>query len=314
MHCKFNIVLFSFWLLVTASACSETEVAQVEDEVDAGLGTDEPIAIRVGTFNVRKFFDTECDSRNCGRNNWEYEYPESEFLAKARQVAAGIQRLQSDIVLLQELESQASMDALMDELEDEGYSVTVLGETYEAASLDVAVLSRGRLIGQRSHYDKQLPRESGGSTTFSREFLEVHLEIAGHRVIVFNAHFKAKTRDDPERRLAEATAARYISESVASSYPEALVILGGDLNDTPNSRPIRALEGDGGYLRVAEELGTGAATYTFQGEPQAIDHLYLVETPGGVYIPRSAAVIRSNQRGLAGSDHAGLVAAFRLLD
>ena len=105
-------------------------------------------------------------------------------------------------------------------------------------------------------------------------------------------------------------AARELAIQAAADYPDALVILGGDLNDTPGSPPIQALEANGGMLRVASELGEGAATYTYQGQAQAIDHLYLVETPGGVYLPGTATVIRSNQRGLAGSDHAGLVATF----
>jgi len=88
--------------------------------------------------------------------------------------------------------------------------------------------------------------------------------------------------------------------------------LGGDLNDTPGSQPIAALEGNGRMTRVAAELGEGAATYTFDGQPQAIDHLYLVETPVGTYMRGTARVVRSNQRGLAGSDHAGLVATFGL--
>ena len=134
--------------------------------------------------------------------------------------------------------------------------------------------------------------------------------VNGQRVIVFNAHFKAKTRDDPARRLAEASAARAIALRVADENPDALIVLGGDLNDTPGSQPINALEGDGRMTRVAAELGDGAATYTYQGQPQAIDHLYLVETPSGRYVRGTARVVRSNQRGLAGSDHAGLVATF----
>ncbi len=310
--------------LVCLTGCSSIEDpanAQLNPDVGAyipdaeripDVGFVEPPAdsVRISTFNVRKFFDTRCDTRNCSGNSFEYEYPEGEFQAKAQQVANGIRLLESDVVLLQELESNESMTALMMYLEQEDYPVQVLGETGSQASLDVAVVGQGTIIEQVSHYDRELVRPRGGTTSFSREFLELHLEIEGRRVIVFNAHFKAKTRDDPDRRLAEAQAARDIVREVAESHPEALIVLGGDLNDTPGSRPIRALEEGGGMLRVAEELGNGAATYTYQGQAQAIDHLYLVETPGGRYVNGTAEVVRSNQRGLAGSDHAGLVAEF----
>ena len=97
---------------------------------------------------------------------------------------------------------------------------------------------------------------------------------------------------------------------MAENYPDALIVLGGDLNDTPGSAPINALESGGQFLRVASELGADAATYTYRGQAQAIDHLYLVDTPGGQFVTGTARVVRSNSRGLAGSDHAGLVGTF----
>lgn len=325
---RVSLIQLTFILLGLTSVClvgcnsiDDPANAQLIPDVgafipDAGqvsdIGPVEPPApsVRISTFNVRKFFDTRCDTRMCSSDSFEYEYPEGEFFAKAQQVANGIRLLNSDVVLLQELESNESMSALMMYLEQDDYPVQVLGETGSQASLDVAVVGQGTVIQQVSHYDRELMRPRGGTTSFSREFLELHLEIEGRRVIVFNAHFKAKTRDDPDRRLAEAQAARDIVRQAAEAYPDALIVLGGDLNDTPGSRPIEALEAGGGMLRVAEELGSGDATYTFRGQAQAIDHLYLVETPGGRYVNGTAEVIRSNQRGLAGSDHAGLVAEF----
>ncbi|MEE2756491.1 MAG: endonuclease/exonuclease/phosphatase family protein [Myxococcota bacterium] len=268
--------------------------------------------VTVATFNVRKFFDTNCDSRNCGDSSFERMPSESEFRAKAQQIANGIRFLGGDVLLLQEIETQICLNTLMEFLAEDGYTISVLGETGGSASLDVAVVARGDLVGRRSHKDEQIPLPNSGSTTFSRDFLEVHLEIKGKRVVVLNAHFKAKTRDDPQRRLAEAMAARVIALDLANEQPDALVVLGGDLNDTPGSNPIQALEGSNGMVRVAAELGEGAATYTYQGVPQAIDHLYLVETPAGRYRSGTARVVRSNQRGLAGSDHAGLIATFEV--
>jgi len=269
--------------------------------------------IVVATFNVRKFFDTNCDTRNCNDNSFESEPTEAEFLAKAQTVANGIRALNADIVLLQEFETEECLTATMSFLGDMNYTVSLISETGGNASLDVVVMGRGELAGQRSHGNDEIPLPNRGTTTFSRDFLEVHILYEGYRIIAFNGHFKAKTRDDPQRRLAEAMAAHEIASEVATNYPEALVVLGGDLNDTPGSAPINALESGGQFLRVASELGSEAATYTYRGEPQAIDHLYLVQTPGGQYLPGSARVIRSNSRGLAGSDHAALVAAFRWL-
>jgi endonuclease/exonuclease/phosphatase family metal-dependent hydrolase len=220
--------------------------------------------------------------------------------------------LNADVVLLQEIETEACLTAIASFLVNDGYSAAALGETGGSASLDVAVVARGAIIGTRSHKDEAIPLPNRGTTTFSRDLLEVYLTVNTHRVIVFSAHFKAKTSDDPERRLAEAMASREIALAVADNEPNALIVFGGDLNDNPGSTPINALEGNGRMIRVASELGSEAATYTYQGQAQAIDHLYLVETPVGRYMQGTARVVRSNQRGLAGSDHAGLVATFAI--
>ncbi len=315
-----SVLLLSFTLaavsLLGVYGCGDpaSEPAFVPPPLyDYGTTNVEPTNISVATFNVRRFFDTQCDSRRCSGNNpYERLYSEAEFTAKARQLAAGVMELNADFVLLQEVETEVCLNTLVEFLDVNRYPVSVLGETGASASLDVATVGHGRIIEQRSHIMRPIPKPNGVMTTFSREFLELHLDINGRRLIIFNAHFKAKINDDPERRYAEGAASREIVLERVAEFPEALIIMGGDLNDTPGSGPITALEGTGGLTRVASELGPDAATYVWRSTPQIIDHLYLVNSDGGDYVQGTAAVVRSSQRGLAGSDHAGLRAEFQL--
>jgi endonuclease/exonuclease/phosphatase family metal-dependent hydrolase len=155
----------------------------------------------------------------------------------------------------------------------------------------------------------------GTTTRFSRELLEVEIQSErGKDVILFAAHFRSKANDDPARRLAEAqTASRIVGERAARS-PEALVVLGGDLNDTPGSPPLQALVVDGGLVRVADDLPDAAqATYTYQGHGEAIDHLLLAPSASVLRVPRSSRVWRDGN-GWGGSDHAALSSDFLLLD
>ena len=269
-------------------------------------------AVSVATFNVRAFFDPVCDSRRCGPQSYESQPTQSEFEAKARQLAVGIESLNADVVLLQEVESEICMTAIREALGDE-YQEGILGETNSIASLDVGVVSKLPIIESFSYRDQAIPLvNTQGYTYFVREFLEVHLQLGAERLIVFNAHFKSKQQDDPEQRLAEAVAANQILNRRMSEYPEALVVFGGDLNDTPGSSTLNALESGGSLLRVAEELGADAATYVYRGQGQAIDHLYLGRNASGTYQSGSSQVIRNSPRGLAGSDHGGLVGTFVL--
>jgi predicted extracellular nuclease len=289
-------------------ACSAPVVDDVDAGVDAGLP---PLALRIGTFNTHLFFDTTCESGACGPTDFEQAPTQAAFEAKADQLTAVLRTLQLDVAVLQEVETQASLDALAARLADT-FDVAALGEIGLPGSVDVAVLSRGtieRVVTHRA--STPLFRPDGTRTTFSRELLEVHLLVDGVRLTVFAAHFRSKAQDDPGRRLAEAQAARDIVSRVAAEQPGVLTLLAGDLNDTPGSPPMEALEADGGLHRVAQELPPAdQATYVFNGTGEAIDHLLEATTPT-TYVPGTAAVTRT-PRADSSSDHWPLRASFQL--
>ncbi len=281
---------------------------------DANAWPEEPRAgtVRIGAYNVHRLFDTYCETGICGGSAYE-EQPSAEILdVKATRLADAIRSLKAGVVLVEEVETQASLDVLLAKLPE--FPHALLGEMDVPASVDVGVLSRHPILFSRRYRDSTpLTRPDGSSTTFAREFLAVHLDVAGTEVIVFPAHFRSKNNDDPGRRLAEARAARDILGKVAAQYPRALVVLGGDLNDTPGSEPLTALEQDGALLRVASDRPASEwGTYNFGGTWQALDHLFFARGGSGQYVPGSFRSVREGSRGLGGSDHAAVVADFEL--
>lgn len=318
-------LLAGLWLLLPGPlACLEGQSYASDPVVlppnpDAGTPTDPGLslepppegALRIAAFNVKRFFDTVCDSGGCGGSNYEELPSPEQFAARADQLAAAISALKAGVVLVEEVETQACLDALRTRLPD--FPHAVLGETGTAASVDVGVLSRHPITSTRRHRDSTvLTRPDGSSTTFAREFLEVHLDVGGAKVVVFPAHFRSKSNDDPGRRLAEAQAARDILTAVAAANPGALVVLGGDLNDTPGSPPLNALEEGGALLRVARDLpAEQTGTYQYSGVWQALDHLYVTRESSSRYLPASFRAVRdAYARGLGGSDHAAVLADF----
>jgi endonuclease/exonuclease/phosphatase family metal-dependent hydrolase len=271
-----------------------------------------PEDIVVATFNVHLFFDTKCDSGNCGGSNFEQVYSDAAFAARADTIAAAISGLQADIVLLQEVEKDTCIAALAARLPE--YTTAYLGEKGFPASIDTALLARYPLVEIRSHGSVPIPLPSGGETYFARDFLEAHFDRDGRRVIAFVAHFKSKADDDPERRLAEAGAARDIVAAAVAAHPDALVLMGGDLNDIPGSPPLLALEDGGDLERVAADLGDNDWTFVYSGELRALDHLYLAtQATGGGYVANTARVFRGKDNvGWGDSDHAALRATFRV--
>ena len=269
--------------------------------------------LRAVTFNTHLFFDLVCDSGRCGPTDFEQVPSAQAFSDKADAVAKALRRMNGDVVALQEIENQNALDAVAGRLRDV-YPTVVLGETGLPASIDVAVLSRGSLLSVRRYHDRVLTRPDGTKTTFSRELLEVHVSLRGRELVMFSAHFRSKSSDDPGRRLAEAQATADIIQQTAKEFPDAVIVLGGDLNDTPGSPPLAALEGVPGLLRVAKDRPlSSAATYSWNGDLQAIDHLFLWQSARVDYVAGSANAQHDATRfGLAGSDHAALLADFAL--
>ena len=98
---------------------------------------------------------------------------------------------------------------------------------------------------------------------------------------------------------------------------DALVVLGGDLNDTPGSPTLDALEASGLVSVAAELPPTEQGTFVFGDAAVALDHLYVPAALRGRYITGSARVVRDDAtprrgHGYAGSDHAALVADFAM--
>ncbi len=276
---------------------------------DAGDPSPPEGRIRVASFNVRRFFDTVCDSAACGGDEYEELPTQRQFEDRAQQIAAAIRGLGVHAVLLQEIETQAAFDALAQRLPE--MTAGAFGEIGLPGSVDVGILARGQLDEVRKHRaDKVLTRPDGSRTYFSRELLEAHLRIGEAPVALFVAHFRSKNNDDPGRRLAEAQAAAEIIAATAAERPETLVVFGGDLNDEPGSAPLAALESPGGLVRVAGELPDDeAGTYWYSG-PHAIDHLFIDARASGAYVPGTVRVAHGVGWGLGGSDHAALVADF----
>ncbi len=281
---------------------------------DPDMGPARPAAaLTVLTFNTQRFFDTVCDSGRCEPNDYEDQPSEAEFSFRADQIAAAIGGTDADVFLLQELESEACLVALQERLP--GYDIRAFGEIGGAASLDVGLLARNAsLIEVRKHRaTTEFQLVNGSTRTFARELLEVHVDVQGNRVVLFNAHFKSKNNDNPEWRLMEARAAREIANATQAEFPDALVILGGDLNDPPDSPPLDALTNGDGFEIVIEVLDPEDRwTYAYFDDKQAIDHLLFFDTDEAILARDTVEVLRNSGGSFGGSDHAALKAEFSI--
>ncbi|MBP5434489.1 endonuclease/exonuclease/phosphatase family protein [bacterium] len=294
----------------------------VEPDEESGEPDDEPAEpecepkisdVRIATYNTHLFFDTVCDTGNCSTSDFEEVLSASEYSTRVAWLAEAVEKIDADIILLQEIEKESCLADLF-EAAGGKFDAWYLGEKGYDASLDTGVMTKGEITYRNKHVEQiDCPECDGGKTTFSHTFLEIHIKLGCREIIVFSAHFKSKNEDDSSRRLAEARAAVKILERVAEQNPQALIVLGGDLNDTPGSEPVEILESSDSLLRVASDLPElDQATYYYHGEAIALDHIFQAVAASGSYVPKSAEVIKNSPSyySLDPSDHAALRATF----
>jgi uncharacterized protein len=285
---------------------------QADMAPDLPVDTRKPI--RVATFNLRLLFDTTCNSGRCGPSDFEAKPTQEELDARFVQIREAIRLLDADVYAFQEIETQAVFEQLTDPFK-ETHPVRVFGEIGSTASVDVAVMARGNLLETRKHRNNTtLQLDNGTTNKFARELLEVHTDIDGRRVVVFAAHFVSKSSDlEGSRRRAEAAAALPIILATAQEFPEALVYLSGDLNDTPDAQPLLTLT-EGGLTRVGAGLPQGEFySYSYRGELQSIDHVLFVDRDKIDVAPNSVEALHDPGRaGFGGSDHGSVRATFLL--
>lgn len=125
------------------------------------------------------------------------------------------------------------------------YPHVMLIDGNDERGIDVGILSRFPIRSIKSHVDDLNPN---GERTFSRDCPEYVIELpSGRKILIMPNHFKSKrggnTPSMVARRKAQADRAHAIA--VAAMAQTHLVLLAGDLNDTPDSPAFGSLFQDG---------------------------------------------------------------------
>lgn len=198
-------------------------------------------ALTVATYNVENYL--VADRRVDGVFRPAFPKPEEEKAA----LRAAIRAVGADLLALQEMGTQPFLEELQRDLRSEGldYPHAALVPAADAER-HVALLSRLPLKSVHRHV--RLPtREREGGRTVKRGVLEAVVATDRGDLSVFVLHLKSRRTEDPadpegtKQRSAEAVAVR---DLVLRRHPDparALFLICGDVNDTPGSRPLRAL-------------------------------------------------------------------------
>lgn len=252
------------------------------------------------------------------------------------QILANLLAIRPDVLALQELGSPADLEDLASGLRAGGldlpHHLTVPGHD---TNIMVGVLSRFPFERQRLHTNEQFLLD-GRRLRMSRGVAEVEVSPApGYRFALFTAHLKSRRQeaafDEAELRDQEAKTLRALIDERLAAEPAANVVVCGDFNDTPDSRPIRRLlsRGKRGLIdtRPSErenrpDPGSDHAThrsvtwthfYAKEDTYSRIDYILLSPGMAREWLPAESYVYATPDWGLA-SDHRPVVAAFSAAD
>lgn len=227
----------------------------------APAGDPAPPALRVLTYNIHHGEGTD------GR----LDLP---------RVAGVVKAARPDVVLLQEVDRNTTRTGKVDQAAELARLTGLHGEFGQAIDIQgggygLAILSRFPLKGVKTD---ALPGRGGQE---ARVVMRATLEPGGGwpAVTVLNTHFQ---HDDGPTREAQAAKINDLFGAAAGA-----VVLGGDLNATPDSPPIRALQKHWSF--ATEPGGKGLLTIPAGVPRQQID--YVLFRPAAAFRAAGARVI-----------------------
>jgi endonuclease I/endonuclease/exonuclease/phosphatase family metal-dependent hydrolase len=148
----------------------------------------------------------------------------------------------------------------------------------------------------------------------SRKPLATEFIFNGQKLFIIANHFVSKLGGSPSdvQRVKQAEIVNEFVGQILEVDPQAKVIVLGDLNDLPDSLPLKTLKGN-----ILENLtdslpASDRFTFKFKGNPQLIDHLLVSENLSRFAQPKIDIVHVNVGFSKPVSDHDPVIAAFTL--
>jgi len=241
-----------------------------------------------GKLFKRKLFAIKGVEAN-GADDWDGSicFKREKFSETTRiNTAKVLKAVNADVQCLVEVESRDVLGNFNgDLLSTKKFPYNILVDGNDPRGIDVGLLSKYPIKNIRTHiFDKEKP--TSRSFLFSRDCLEVELEVPGKQSLhVLCNHFKSKgfsgsQKDADKRRGLQADKVKEILQTSYDLTKEWVVVV-GDFNDTPDSKPLKQLLNTSNLSDVLQlKFGTDIVsryTYFFQKKTQ-IDFI-LVSKP-----------------------------------
>jgi endonuclease/exonuclease/phosphatase family metal-dependent hydrolase len=175
--------------------------------------------------------------------------------AAVKNTARVINDINADVICLVEVENRPALQVFHDDLlldqflkpaGKEGYEFILLIDGNDERGIDVAVMSRLPVLWLCSHINEKCDYNGKQVPTFSRDCLEVQIQLPGQKLLhLMVNHFKSmgySPPNDPQsnrRRMRQA--ARVAELSDKHDLQQEYIVIAGDFNSPPNSPSLSPL-------------------------------------------------------------------------
>jgi len=264
-----------------------------------------PGAVRVASYNVLNLFDDVDDPELSGRQeDIDDTKPEAQLAA----LAETIQKIDADILCLQEVESEAALRWFLEGyLSDMGYAHVLSPDAGDERGIEQSVLSRYPIVNSEQwvrmplggvHPDEYGDRENwyaGQDITYHRSPLRADIQIPGdddaepYELTVFVLHCKSG-RYSQYWRDAEAEALAAELTEVMAAEPDRNILVVGDFNATADQMSVVAYL-DAGLHDLFVESGMGTPETTTHESGRRIDYILFNDAVAGELLMESRRVV-----------------------
>jgi endonuclease/exonuclease/phosphatase family metal-dependent hydrolase len=283
--------------------------------------------VRVAAYNVENYLDQSTETRK--------EVKSEASKAKVREY---ILAMKPDVLVMPEMGQLSALKELQASLKKAGLDLPNL-EIVPGwdTNIHVSVLSKYPITARNSHTNDTFLL-SGKRFHVGRGFAEVEITVnPQYKFTVFGAHLKSRRpvaeADEAELRLEEAKILREKVNAKLAANPNANIIVCGDLNDTYDRPPIKAIIGRGKNaltdVRPTERNGDDQPNPTnprwfprdiawthYYGKEDSYSRIDFILVSSGMEkeLVREETYIPTIANWGIGSDHRPLVATFTATD
>jgi endonuclease/exonuclease/phosphatase family metal-dependent hydrolase len=243
--------------------------------------------IKIGTFNaenlfMRYNFNKKADIRSFKEegghiNMLKFALKNSKPIGKGqvKNTAKVVSANDPDVIGLQEIENMETVKQFDRIYLKHAYPYAMLIDGNDRRLIDVAILSKYPTGNVKTH---QFDKDNNGDLVFSRDCLEVDINVDGKVLTLFVNHFKSQYRDNPEKRRKQAErVAEIVTERFGNDLNGDFVVL-GDFNQSPDSetlQPLLSINRLENIVQTRIDDSKEKWTEEFKGKPSQLDYILL---------------------------------------